>query len=83
MMPRENSLGKPRDKNLSWHEQRKKWNREGLCSRQACLQELPTGYRLVHAHTGLEYCARCADLINRCNRDEAPDGLVRLEGAKT
>jgi len=52
------------DDDRGWEDTRYRWNDEGHCSREACTS--PHDNR-IHQHSGLAYCARCQDLVNRMN----------------
>lgn len=55
-----------------WEQERKQWNKQGLCAREAC----KAPFRWVeggdvrfnggrHRVTGLVYCSRCSGLLNQ------------------
>lgn len=51
----------PVDRTLDWAEQRKKWNAEGFCAREACGS--PHAGHVYRDHHALKYCTRCARLL--------------------
>lgn len=66
----------PADRALGWAEQRKKWNAEGFCAREAC-GDLHDGHVYKDGHA-LKYCTRCALLLIAAQGDVITWGHASL-----
>lgn len=66
----------PVDRTLDWAEQRKKWNAEGFCAREACGS--PHAGHVYKDHHALKYCTRCARLLVAAQGDVIAWGHASL-----
>lgn len=66
----------PVDRTLDWAEQRKKWNAEGFCAREACGG--PHAGHVYKDHHALKYCTRCARLLVAAQGDVIAWGHASL-----
>lgn len=71
---------RPVDPNLSWQAQREKWNREGMCAQRAC-HNRHDGRK--HPQTGLLYCNRTADAIEKAGYGDFAVKLPAAAGRTT
>lgn len=66
---------------MSWQSDREEWNRQDKCARAACRASLETNlsnHRYTHITSNLQYCAKCAKMINDANYGIAGKNIIIL-----